>query len=188
MNLPNKLTLVRIGMIPVFVALMMIDGPLWQLLAAVVFIAAALTDLMDGYLARKYNMVTDFGKFMDPIADKLLVVAAMILLVEQHRMPGWVAIVFVAREFVISGFRLVAASGGKVLAAGKLGKYKTATQMTAVVLLILCAPMEGSVHAPLLGAFGLVAANALLYVSLVLAIWSAAEYIRDNRGVIGTDK
>ena len=113
MNLPNKLTLLRIIMIPVFVVLLYLDFPFNNLVALAVFILASITDTLDGYIARKYNLITDFGKFMDPIADKLLVTAAMLVFVDWHMMPAWVVIVVVAREFIVSALRLVAANNGR---------------------------------------------------------------------------
>ena len=144
MNLPNKLTLLRVAMIPVFVILA-VHETLWtQLGAAAVFAAACLTDYLDGHIARSQNIVTNFGKFADPIADKILVMAALVVLVEQGRMPAWVCIVMLAREFAISGFRLVAVTSGKVIAAGKLGKLKTVTQMVSVIMLFLLVPVRGA--------------------------------------------
>ena len=134
-------------MIPVFVILALMNAPAAQYAAVGVFVLAAITDALDGHIARKNGLVTNFGKFIDPIADKLLVMSALIVLVERGRMPGWVCIVVLAREFAISGFRLVAAGTGKVIAAGILGKIKTVTQMIAVIALLLTA-IEG-VFAPL---------------------------------------
>ncbi|MBQ8507766.1 MAG: CDP-diacylglycerol--glycerol-3-phosphate 3-phosphatidyltransferase [Clostridia bacterium] len=177
MNLPNKLTMLRICMIPVFVIFALIQQQWAQYVALLIYILACLTDLLDGKIARKNNLVTDFGKFADPIADKLLVMAALVVLVESGRMPGWVCIVMLAREFIISGFRLVAAGGGKVIAAGKLGKLKTVFQMSATIALLLLVPVAG---APLLGNFGVVLANVLTYIAAALTIISGAEYIIKN--------
>lgn len=141
--------------------------------------------MVDGHVARKYNQITNFGKFIDPIADKLLVISGMVILCAQGRIPGWVVVIFIAREFIISGFRLVAADKGKVIAAGKLGKYKTATQMAAVFLTILCLPESGE---PALGMAGVWLSNIFLYASLVLAIWSCVVYVRDNRSVLDEEK
>ena len=141
------------------------------------FILAAVTDFLDGYIARKQRIVTTFGKFADPIADKLLVMAALVVLVDSGRMPSWVCIVMLAREFIISGFRLVAAGGGKVIAAGNLGKLKTVFQMSSTVALMLLVPVAGS---PLLGHFGVVLANILMYIAVALTIVSGAEYIVKN--------
>ena len=186
MNLPNKLTLVRIALIPVFVLLIYFENLWCQLAAALVFIGASITDYLDGNIARKNNLVTNFGKFADPIADKMLVMSAFIMLVAQGRMPAWVCIVFLAREFTISGFRLVAAGGGKVIAAGMLGKIKTVTQMIAAVALILFVPCTGKIDA-MLGWFsdiGQVLANIMMYVMTVMTVWSGADYIYKNRHFI----
>ncbi|MCI5662056.1 MAG: CDP-diacylglycerol--glycerol-3-phosphate 3-phosphatidyltransferase [Clostridia bacterium] len=173
MNLPNKLSMLRILMIPVFVILALMNAPAAQYAAVGVFVLAAITDALDGHIARKNGLVTNFGKFIDPIADKLLVMSALIVLVERGRMPGWVCIVMLAREFAISGFRLVAAGTGKVIAAGILGKIKTVTQMIAVIALLLTA-IDG-VFAPL-GTF----ADIAMYVSAFMTVWSGADYIIKN--------
>ena len=138
MNLPNKLTILRIFMIPFFVFFLLTDfaGSYSDLIALLIFIIASLTDLLDGYLARKYHLVTNFGKFMDPLADKLLVCSAMICLVELGRLPAWIVVIIISREFIISGFRLVASDSGVVIAAGNLGKIKTVVQMVMVCVLI----------------------------------------------------
>ena len=141
MNLPNKLTMLRILMIPIFVVFAVMKLQWAQYVALLIYILACLTDLADGKIARKRNLVTNFGKFADPIADKMLVMAALVVLVESGRMPGWICIVMLAREFIISGFRLVAAGGGKVIAAGQLGKLKTVFQMSCTIALMLCVPV-----------------------------------------------
>ena len=160
-------------MIPVFVILALMNAPAAQYAAVGVFVLAAITDALDGHIARKNGLVTNFGKFIDPIADKLLVMSALIVLVERGRMPGWVCIVMLAREFAISGFRLVAAGTGKVIAAGILGKIKTVTQMIAVIALLLTA-IDG-VFAPL-GSF----ADIAMYVCAFMTVWSGADYIIKN--------
>ena len=160
-------------MIPVFVILALMNAPAAQYAAVGVFVLAAITDALDGHIARKNGLVTNFGKFIDPIADKLLVMSALIVLVERGRMPGWVCIVMLAREFAISGLRLVAAGTGKVIAAGILGKIKTVTQMIAVIALLLTA-IDG-VFAPL-GTF----ADIAMYVSAFMTVWSGADYIIKN--------
>ena len=185
MTTANKITLVRIALIPVFIVLLMIDSWGCQIAAAAVFVIASLTDMVDGHVARKYNQITNFGKFIDPIADKLLVISGMVILCAQGRIPGWVVVIFIAREFIISGFRLVAADKGKVIAAGKLGKYKTATQMAAVFLTILCLPERGE---PAFGMAGVWLSNIFLYASLVLAVWSCVVYVRDNRSGLDEEK
>ena len=169
--------MLRILMIPLFVILALIQRQWAQYLALLVYIIACFTDLLDGRIARSRNLVTNFGKFADPIADKLLVMAALVVLVDSGRMPAWVCIVMLAREFIISGFRLVAAGGGKVIAAGMLGKIKTVFQMSATIALILLVPVEGS---GLLGGFGIWLANALTYIAAILTIVSGAEYIIKN--------
>ena len=175
MNIPNRLTILRVILIPVFVVLLMLDETFpWANYAAVaVFCAASLTDMLDGKLARKYNQVTNFGKFMDPLADKLLVCSALICLVYFHRIPLSVVLLIVAREFIISGFRLVAAEHGIVLAASKMAKVKTATQMTMIIVLVL------DINLP---AFR-VAEQVLIWASLILTIASLIEYLVKNRYV-----
>lgn len=165
--------MLRILLIPVFVILALMNAPAAQYAAVGVFVLASITDALDGHIARKNGLVTNFGKFIDPIADKLLVMSALIVLVERGRMPGWVCIVMLAREFAVSGFRLVAAGTGKVIAAGILGKIKTVTQMIAVIALLLTA-IDG-VFAPL-GTF----ADVAMYVSAFMTVWSGADYIIKN--------
>lgn len=183
MNLPNKLSMIRICMIPLFVAFAMMNAFWAQLLAVVIYIVACITDALDGHIARSRGLVTNFGKFMDPIADKLLVMSALIILVSQHRMPAWVCILMLAREFLISGFRLVAAETGKVIAAGKLGKLKTIFQMVSTIALLLLVPVNGS--AAILNDFGIIVSNILMYIALVLTIVSGVDYILRNRECIG---
>ena len=165
--------MLRILLIPVFVILALMNAPAAQYAAVGVFVLASITDALDGHIARKNGLVTNFGKFIDPIADKLLVMSALIVLVERGRMPGWVCIVMLAREFAVSGFRLVAAGTGKVIAAGILGKIKTVTQMIAVIALLLTA-IDG-VFTPL-GTF----ADVAMYVSAFMTVWSGADYIIKN--------
>lgn len=160
-------------MIPVFVILALLPAPGAQYAAIAVFVLASITDALDGHIARKKGLVTNFGKFIDPIADKLLVMSAMVVLVERGRMPGWVCIVMLAREFAISGFRLVAAGMGKVIAAGILGKIKTVTQMIAIIALLLTA-IDG-LFSPL-AAF----ADVAMYIAAVMTVWSGADYIVKN--------
>lgn len=143
MNLPNKLTVLRVILIPFFVLALLAAGGNIQMLrylAAAIFIVASLTDMLDGKIARKYNLVTNFGKFMDPLADKLLVCSALICLVELGQLPAWMVIIIVSREFIISGFRLVAAEQGIVIAASYWGKFKTTFQMIAVILMMSICP------------------------------------------------
>lgn len=175
MNLPNKLTILRVIMIPFFVALLLLDGgtnQTYRYAADVVFILASLTDLLDGKIARKYNLVTNFGKFMDPLADKLLVCSALICLIELGQVPAWMIIVIISREFIISGFRLVASDNGVVIAASYWGKFKTVFQMLAVILLIANIP-----------ALSLVS-NLCLWIALILTVISLVDYIAKNHKVL----
>lgn len=140
MNLPNKLTLLRMAMVPVYVALALLDFPYHTLVALGVFILASLTDLLDGHIARSRNLITDFGKFMDPLADKVLVLAAMICFCATGTMPPWAVILVIFREFAVSGMRLVAVEGGRVIAAGWSGKVKTAATMVCLCVMHLPIP------------------------------------------------
>ena len=149
-----------------------------QLIAAILFIAATITDNLDGQIARRHHLVTNFGKFMDPLADKLLVSSALICLVALNKIPAWVVIVIIAREFIISGFRLVAADNGVVIAASYWGKFKTAFQMVTVIVLILNIP--GEVFA--------VIGTVLIYISLVLTVISLIDYIAKNKDVLKDQK
>ena len=170
MNLPNKLTIFRVILVIPFVALMLNGYDLW---AVAVFIIASLTDLLDGKIARKYNLITDFGKFMDPLADKLLVCAAMICLVEMGRLPAWMVIVIISREFIISGFRLVASDNGVVIAASYWGKFKTTFQMLMIIVLIL----------NLGGVFDMIGL-VLTWIALILTVVSLIDYLVKNKQVI----
>ena len=172
MNLPNKLTLLRVMLIPVFITLLLGGYPYW---AAAIFIVASATDALDGYIARKYNLITNFGKIMDPLADKLLVTAALICLVELGVIPSWIVFVILAREFTISGLRAVAASDGIVIAASKWGKYKTVSQMVAVIaLLIQNYPFE---------MWNIPFATVMLWIALILTVISGIDYIIKNKDV-----
>ena len=174
MNTPNKLTLLRVILIPFFVICMLAVSAVWGKWAALaIFVIASLTDTLDGYLARRDNLVTNFGKFMDPLADKLLVCSAMICLVDLERIPSWVVIIIIGREFVISGFRLIASDNGIVIAANYWGKIKTVCQMVMIIVVI----------ADLGGVFGIVE-QVLIYLSLLLTVISLATYLWDNRKVL----
>ena len=174
MNTPNKLTLLRVILIPFFVICMLPVSAGWGKWAALaIFVIASLTDTLDGYLARRDNLVTNFGKFMDPLADKLLVCSAMICLVDLERIPSWVVIIIIGREFVISGFRLIASDNGIVIAANYWGKIKTVCQMVMIIVVI----------ADLGGVFGIVE-QVLIYLSLLLTVISLATYLWDNRKVL----
>ncbi len=170
MNLPNKLTIARIIAVPIFAALYMLDLPV---LAFIVFILASLTDMLDGMIARKHNLVTNFGKIMDPLADKILVYAAFCLFVEKGLVPGFMLIIILAREFAVAGMRTVAASEGIVVAAGTTGKIKTVLQMIAVPLLII-----SSLHPTIL-----LLGRIFLWASLIMTVVSGAEYIIKNKQV-----
>jgi len=183
MNLPNKLTLLRVCMIPFFVVFVRMSAFGMQVVAVAVYVLACVTDALDGHIARSRNLITDFGKFMDPIADKLLVMSAMIVLTGQHRMPDWVCILMLAREFLVSGFRLVAVEGGRVIAAGPLGKVKTVFQMISTIALMLLVPVNSAEKA-LLGQAGVTAANVLMYIALALTVISGADYLIRNRDCI----
>ena len=175
MNLPNKLTILRVIMIPFFVAALLYDGGANQnmrYVAAALFIIASLTDMLDGKIARKYDLVTNFGKFMDPLADKLLVCSALICLVDLKQLPAWMVIVIISREFIISGFRLVASDNGVVIAASYWGKFKTTFQMIAVILMI--------VNLPVLYFLTVICT----WVALVLTVVSLVDYIAKNHKVL----
>ena len=172
MNLPNKLTMGRIFAIPVFIVVFLLD---YRYAAAVIFILAALTDMLDGHIARKNNQVTNFGKLMDPLADKLLVMSALICLSQVGDVPGWMVIVILGREFIITGMRQVAAAQGIVIAAGTTGKIKTITQMIAIPLLIL----ENWPFS--LFSFDLPMDQIFLWIALVMTVVSGTEYIVKNK-------
>ena len=173
-NLPNQLTIARICMIPLFVVLLLwMKKPAGNILAMIIFIVASLTDAFDGHIARKYNYITTFGKFMDPLADKLLVCSAMICLVDLGRLESWIVIIIIAREFIISGFRLIAVEKGVVIAANYWGKFKTVSQMLMVILMV--------------GNFGGVfnmAAQILKWIALALTVISLVTYLLQNRQVL----
>lgn len=173
MNLPNKLTVFRMILIVPFVILLL-GG--WNYIALAIFIVASLTDLLDGKIARKYNLVTNFGKFMDPLADKLLVCAALIVLIELGRIPSWVVIVIISREFIISGFRLVASDNGVVIAASYWGKFKTTFQMVMVCLMIANIP-----------ALSLLT-DIVMWIALILTVVSLVDYLVKNKDVMKDTK
>jgi CDP-diacylglycerol--glycerol-3-phosphate 3-phosphatidyltransferase len=176
MNLPNKLTVLRVIMIPFFLVFMLTDlmGETGKYVALALFIIASFTDFLDGYLARKYHLVTNFGKFMDPLADKLLVGAALISLVELEKLPAWIVITIISREFIISGFRLVASDSGVVIAASYWGKFKTVSQIIMIVLLIL--NIQNNIFALL--------ENIFIYLALILTIVSLIDYLIKNKSVL----
>ncbi len=176
MNLPNKLTMLRVIMIPFFVVFLMgyAGGSSGRIIALIIFCAASLTDLLDGKIARKYNLVTNFGKFMDPLADKLLVSAALICFIELGSLPAWFVLIIIAREFIISGFRLVASDTGVVIAASYWGKFKTTFQMAMIILLIL------NVDHPVFMALE----QAVSWAALILTVVSLIDYFMKNRSVL----
>ncbi len=175
MNLPNKLTVLRVIMVPFFVFFMLTDvgGAANKWIALIIFCVASLTDMLDGKIARARNLVTNFGKFMDPLADKLLVCSAMICLIPSGSLEAWIVIVIIAREFIISGFRLVASDNGIVIAASYWGKFKTVSQMAMIIVLI----------ADFGGVFDMIGI-ALIWVSLILTVVSLIDYVAKNVQVL----
>ena len=180
MNLPNKLTMFRVILIPFFVFFLL--APYFEgygnYVAVAIFIVASLTDLLDGKIARKYNLVTNFGKFMDPLADKLLVCSAMICLIELGLLPAWIVILIIAREFIISGFRLIASDNGIVIAASYWGKFKTTFQMLMVIVLLL------NFDLPVFHILGTV----LIWIATILTVVSLIDYIIKNKDVLKDQK
>lgn len=179
MNLANKITLIRVLLVPVFMIVFYADFQYSTYIAATIFIIASLTDTLDGYIARSRNLVTNFGKFVDPLADKVLVSAALISLVEVGKVPAWVVIVIIAREFTITGFRVIAASEGLTIAASPLGKFKTITQLTAIIVLLLNNFPFKYINIP----FDII----MLYISLIFTILSGIDYIYKNKNILKLD-
>lgn len=177
MNLPNKLTMFRVILIPFFIVFLLVPiTSVDKWIALTIFIVASLTDLLDGHIARKYHLVTNFGKFMDPLADKLLVCSALICLIELDRIPSWMVIIIIAREFVISGFRLIASDNGVVIAASYWGKFKTTFQMIAVCLMIAD-----------IAALGLVT-SIVTWIAVILTVVSLVDYLIKNKDVMKETK
>ena len=177
MNLPNKITIFRVCMIPVFLVFMLVPGiPFGNYIATAVFVIACLSDALDGHIARKNNLVTNFGKFMDPIADKLLVCSALICFVALSYMPAWMVIIIISREFIISGFRLIASDNGIVIAASMWGKYKTTFQMIMVILMIANIPALQTVT------------TIVMWIATILTIVSLVDYIWKNKSVLSDFK
>ena len=176
MNLPNKLTVLRVILVPFFVAFLLLSKSSESLkwIALILFIAASLTDLLDGKIARKYNLVTTFGKFMDPLADKVLTISGMLCLIELGRIPSWIVVIIVAREFIISGFRLIATEHGIVIAANYWGKFKTTFQMIMIILMIVNLPALAMVT------------QIVMWIALALTIISLITYIQQNMDVVRT--
>ncbi|MGY3766709.1 CDP-diacylglycerol--glycerol-3-phosphate 3-phosphatidyltransferase [Vagococcus vulneris] len=187
MNLPNKLTVLRIFMIPLFIVIAVApldfgtlsvggtDLPVTQLVAAIIFAIASITDWLDGYLARKHNLVTNFGKFADPLADKMLVMTAFIVLVGQGRAASWIIAIIVCRELAVTGLRLLLVEDGEVMAAAWPGKVKTATQMIAIILLLINNVPFAAINFPL--------AQIMLYICLIFTIYSGVDYFIKNKHV-----
>lgn len=180
MNLPNKLTILRVILIIPFVLCMLLPcvGTAGKYAAAAIFIIASLTDMLDGKIARKNNLVTNFGKFMDPLADKLLVCSAMICLTANNKLAAWIVIVIISREFIISGFRLVASDNGVVIAASYWGKFKTTFQMIMIVMLIL--DFDNDIYR--------ICTTAITYIALILTVISLIDYIAKNKAVLKEQK
>ncbi|WOV86056.1 CDP-diacylglycerol--glycerol-3-phosphate 3-phosphatidyltransferase [Sporosarcina oncorhynchi] len=188
MNLPNKITVSRIILIPIFMLFMIVDFgfgnfeiggtilSIEHIIGAALFIIAAATDWFDGHLARKHGLVTNMGKFLDPLADKLLVSAALVILVELGSAASWIVIIIISREFAVTGLRLILAGGGEVVAANQLGKIKTATQLVAISFLLLNNVFFEAINFP----FGTI----MLYIALIFTIWSGADYFYKNRRVL----
>ena len=172
MNLPNKLTIARVIMIPLFLICLYLNIGCGKYIAVGIFILASLTDLLDGKIARKYNLVTNFGKFMDPLADKLLVCSALIALVDLNRIAAWIVIIIIAREFIISGFRLIASDNGVVIAASYWGKFKTTFQMIMICLMIANTEALS------------VLTTIVMWVALVLTVVSLVDYLMKNKDVL----
>ncbi|TDX52930.1 CDP-diacylglycerol--glycerol-3-phosphate 3-phosphatidyltransferase [Orenia marismortui] len=174
MNLPNKLTLLRIGLVPIFMAFLLIEslGTAGRYLALGVFILAAITDALDGYIARKEGLVTNLGKFIDPLADKLLISAALIALVDMQIISAWPAIIIIAREFAVTGLRVLAAAEGIVIAASNLGKYKTNAQIFAIIALILGLPFS----------------QVLLWIAVILTLISGIDYLLKSKELISDER
>ena len=188
MNLPNKITVSRVLLIPVFMVFMLVDFGFGTVTIAgtdiqtghfiggLIFIVASITDWLDGYIARKHGLVTNMGKFLDPLADKLLVSAAFIILVGLGTAPAWIVIIIISREFAVTGLRLILAGGGEVVAANQLGKIKTVAQILAIVSLLLNNIFFASIGVP----FGMI----MLYIALIFTIWSGVDYFYKNRRVL----
>lgn len=180
MNLANKLTIFRILLIPVFLIFIAVKLPMFQYIATGIFIIAALTDKLDGYIARSRNQITNFGKFMDPLADKLLVTAALISLVEAQIIPTWIAMIIITREFAVTGLRSIAAAEGNVIAASWWGKIKTVVQIIAII----CALVNLTNNNEIFGALTLVS----MIIAIAVTIISGVDYFVKNKNLIRTDK
>lgn len=194
MNLANKLTIIRIILVPIFLIFIMILKPYGTIIATLVFIIASVTDKLDGYIARSRNQITKFGKFMDPLADKLLVTAALVTLVEFHTIPALAAIIIIAREFAVTGLRTIAASEGIVIAASKWGKVKTVFQIIAIILCLLKVNIDNITE---LSAFILkynlynilmIFINVTLWIAIIITLISGFDYFIKNKEALKTEK
>ena len=185
MNLANKITMVRIFMIPLFMVAYLIDFPYHNLVACAIFALAAFTDGVDGYVARNYKMVTDFGKFIDPLADKLLIATALICFVEKNEIAGYMAVLIIAREFIVTGLRTVAMSKGVVIAASMTGKIKTCIQIIAVICVFLFGqdPVYGDFSIKLFGA-SYTPGYIAMFVATIYTIYSGIEYLAKNKELL----
>ena len=179
MNLPNKLTVLRMILVPVFMVCMMFDNLWWTMAGLMIFIIASVTDWLDGYLARRDNLVTTFGKFMDPLADKMLTTAALLILMEKDYISSWILLIVLGREFLVAGVRLAAVGEGKVIAASMWGKAKTVAQMIAIIVSIIL------ISIPNFDAYLIV--NILIWISTVLTLISGADYLIKNKDFIKTN-
>lgn len=196
MNLPNKLTLFRVILIPFFILFMSLPTiPHWALFALIIFAVASFTDHLDGTIARKYNLITNFGIFMDPFADKLLVTSAIIVLVALDLIPAWIAIIIIGREFAVSGLRTVAAKEGTVIAASNLGKLKTSLQMTAVVLMLVklvlvTDPSFARLYASISAGAGFLLAlpDIVMFAAAIMTLYSGVDYFIKGWAVIDPSK
>ena len=204
MNLPNKITISRILLIPIFMIVLYLPIPYRELIALAIFIIAAATDGIDGHIARSRNLVTNFGKFLDPLADKLLVTAALVALVGMQRIPSWIVTVIIAREFAVTGIRLLAVGEGRVIAASMLGKIKTVTQIIAISLLLIDtytlnlqdvfmvekirAVVTGLLQAPSLMGIISILSTIMVIVATFATLYSCYDYIVKNADVLKSDK
>lgn len=196
MNLANKLTMLRIFLVPLFLIFIAVkDIPYGTFIATFIFIVAALTDQLDGYIARSRNQITTFGKFMDPLADKLLVTAALISLVELQLIPAWATVIIISREFAVSGLRTIAASEGKVISASMWGKAKTVTQIIAIIALLIKINISSSKYLisliesnEIVGVFINYGSRFLLFLAVVMTIISGYDYFKKNLKIINSNK
>ena len=187
MNLPNQLTVLRLILTFVFLGVMTLEFPHGKLISLIVFAVAAVTDFLDGYLARKHDLITSFGKLMDPLADKILMAAGFVMLVETGHIPAWIVVVILAREFMVTGLRLVASAEGVVLAAENLGKYKTTIQITTILyfLVMLASREEGALLGFASGLFdNALLGTLLIWASLILTVVSGFNYLWKNRQLV----